>query len=70
MEGEGQNTEIGISADEVNNNTCPGAARQPASHNVSKNTVTIEELNGGHYTFTEQPKQSSYVKRPHVSVFK
>lgn len=24
VEGEGQNAEIGISADEVNNNTCPG----------------------------------------------
>lgn len=26
VEGEGQNAEIGISADEVNNNTCPGEA--------------------------------------------
>lgn len=33
VEGEGQNADIGISADEVNNNTCPGV-QQPASQGL------------------------------------
>lgn len=30
VEGEGQNAETGMSADEVNNNTCPGEDTKPS----------------------------------------
>lgn len=54
MEGEGQNAEIGISADEVNNNTCPGAAATFCVLQHSEKSSlparilgkTMEELNG------------------------
>lgn len=34
VEGEGQNAEVGISADEVNNNTCEGERKRKASRGV------------------------------------
>lgn len=39
VEGEGQNTEMGISADEVNNNTCPGEVTPVQSNSLQVTTL-------------------------------
>lgn len=40
MEGEGQNSDIGISADEVNNNTCPG--EETESGDIQGESISID----------------------------
>ena len=40
VEGEGQNSDIGISADEVNNNTCPG--EETESGDIQGESISID----------------------------
>lgn len=65
VEGEGQNAEIGISADEVNNNTCPGelAAMQPNKILFAYKNFRKELTFTAHEFVEMQPESVSFSSR-------
>uniref|UniRef100_A0A672SV96 plus-end-directed kinesin ATPase n=1 Tax=Sinocyclocheilus grahami TaxID=75366 RepID=A0A672SV96_SINGR len=62
VEGEGQNSEMGLSADEVNNNTCAG--------NMFKGEISLQHLNiGSNFTFRVTVLQASSISAEYADIF-
>uniref|UniRef100_A0A673HGG1 Kinesin family member 1Ab n=1 Tax=Sinocyclocheilus rhinocerous TaxID=307959 RepID=A0A673HGG1_9TELE len=62
VEGEGQNSDMGLSADEVNNNTCAG--------NMFKGEISLQHLNiGSNFTFRVTVLQASSISAEYADIF-
>uniref|UniRef100_A0A3Q2YYN8 Uncharacterized protein n=1 Tax=Hippocampus comes TaxID=109280 RepID=A0A3Q2YYN8_HIPCM len=69
VEGEGQNAEAGISADEVNNNTCEGERKRKASRGLSPEKALSHLKIGSTFTFRVTVLQASSISAEYADIF-